>query len=563
MREKTLQEVVEKEVNVEHFLASGPRLRPHWPAKLLYCTAGLVACVLLMVTPLMRIHDKVITLHLTPGELLAQVSSWLPDKPGGLDRGTGAFAEFFALLGLAFLCYGLAAQQQRRSRDENQRAARGLVWSGALLAGGILVVTPAMLSHDILVYASYSQLLAVYHANPYFVPIATFPNDVFAIYNYWSQTVAAYGPIWVLVCGAFGWLLRPDPGAYALAFRLFALLFHLLNIWLVGRILQVMGRSGRTVTLGMLLYAWNPLLLLESGLGGHNDCFMITFVLAGVLLAARAEKQGLLLRARGSLPAVAMLTLAALVKFTALPILAIYLLFLACKALRPTAESPRALRQALHNWRAALPILVGSIVTALLLALAFYGPFWLGHSLTKIIVSFENPPSAVYAENSFMRSVAEWQLLHSNVHNRLLGLLGNRHLWDDISLAGMAFCLLAGSMLLWRKPTTRSFVVVSLATMSLALLVTPWFFAWYITWLLGLGVLCLQARLNRVEVALLALVFTFSGSALLTYLFNGGLFGTHYYLVSLFTMLPPACAFLLTLVLWRPGHGEKKGERMQ
>lgn len=564
MLEKDLQEVPEKVSHTERPLPNARQAEARWPKGLLCCAVGLVACVLLMVTPLVRIPDRVLTLHLAAGEFLAGASNWLPGHPGGLDRVTGAYSEFFSLLGLAFLCYGLGALLVRRfSGGENQRMARGLIWSGTLLAGTIFVVTPAMLSHDILVYASYSRLLAIYHANPYFVPISTFPHDYFAIYNYWSKTVAAYGPIWVLVCGAFGGLLRPDPEAYVLAFRIFALLFHLLNLWLVGRILQTMGRSTRTVTLGMLLYAWNPLLLLESGLGGHNDGFMMTFVLAGILLATSAEKRGLALHARGYLPAISMLTLAALVKFTALPILAVYLLFLGCKALRPTQESPLALRQALHNWPAALRVLAGASIAALLLTLTLYGPFWLGHDLTGIVASFKNPPSALYSENSFMRSVAEWQLIHPDAHTALLDLLGNRHLWDGLSLAGIVFCLLVGSTRLWRKPTTRTFVIVALATMSLVLLITPWFYAWYITWLLALGVICLPVRLNRVEAALLALVFVFSGSALLTYLFHGGLFGANTFLVGLCTMLPPACAFLLTLLLWRPGSFEKKGETKQ
>ncbi len=475
-----------------------------------------------------------------------------------------AYLEFFGLLSLAFLCYGLGALLVRRQFvTASQRTLRGLIWLGALLGGTIFLLTPALLSHDILVYAAYSRILTAYHANPYFVPIAAFPHDPFSLHNYWFRSVSAYGPIWILVCGFFGWFVGPNQSAYVLAFRLFALFFDLLNIWLVGRTLQVLGRSARTVTLGMLLYAWNPLLLLESGLGGHNDGFMMTFVLAGILLAASAEKHGQLLRARGYLPAAAMLTLAALIKFTALPILAAYLLFLACKALCPAAESSRKPRLILRDWRLTLPILAWSGLCAGLLVLVLYGPFWLGHSLSAIVGAFKGPPSSLYAQNSFMRSMMEWQKYHLNVHNALLGLLSNRGFWDDLTIVSIVFCLLLGTVRLLRKPTTRTFIMVALATMSLVLLVTPWFFAWYITWLLALGVVSLPVRLDRFEAALLALVFTFSFSALFTYLFNGNLFGSSYYLVSLFSTVPPVCAFLLTLALWRPAGSDRTGARKQ
>lgn len=529
---------------------------PRWITGFTLSFLGLVLCALLSVTPLIRVPDAVITLHLPTGELLARASNWLPARLGSLDKAASAFTEFFALLILAFLCYGLGALLLRRqSPTNNQRVLRGLIWLVAVLVGLIYVATPAMLSHDIIVYANYSRILGAYHVNPYFVTGATFPQDPFTLLNYWSKAISAYGPAWILVCGFFGQMLKPDPATYVTAFRLFALGCNLLNIWLVGRVLHNMGRSARTVTLGMLLFAWNPLLLLESALGGHNDSFMLTFILAGVLLAARAERHGLLPRARGYLPAVAALVLAALVKFTALPILVIYLLFLVSKALRPTADSPREPRLALRNWRPALLILCWSGLTGGLLVLAFYGPFWLGHHPTAILGSFQNAPSSLAAENSFLRSLAEWQKYHPGMQNGVLNLLGMRRFWDDLTILGIVLCLLLGTLRLWQKPTTRTFAVISLLTMSVVLLITPWFFSWYITWLLGLAFVSLPTRQNRFEMALLAFVCTFSFSALITYLFNGNLFGPRYYLVSLFTTIPPVCAFLLTLLWWQPRRG--------
>jgi hypothetical protein len=421
-----------------------------------------------------------------------------------------------------------------------------------------------MLSHDILVYASFGRVLGTYHANPYFVPISAFPQDPFTALNYWSAAVSAYGPIWTLLCGFFGWLLSPDPAAYVVIFRLVALAAQLLNIWLVERILQTLGRSPRVVTLGMLLYAWNPLLLLESGLGGHNDGLMLTFVLTGILLAVSAEAREQLLYARGYLPAVVALTLAVLVKFTALPILAMYLLFLLYKLLRSTVDSPRELKQALCNWRPALLAFLQSCLVAALLTLVFYGPFWFGHDLQAIVASFKSPPSALYSENSFMRSAVEWLTHHSaQPQNSLLQLLSRRNFWNELNVTAVLLCLLLGAVLFWFKPTTRTFVVISLATMCVILLITPWFYSWYITWILGLAVICLPTGHSRVETALLALTCVFSFSALLTYLFNGGLFGSAYYLVSLFTTIPPACTFLLALILWQPVGNQISGDTAQ
>ncbi|HEY1349429.1 MAG TPA: hypothetical protein VGF67_07395 [Ktedonobacteraceae bacterium] len=529
-----------------------------WLLCLLVCALGLIGCVLLALTTLTRVPDPVVHLHLAAGEILAGVGSGLPLRIGTLSPAHSAALLLVAVGLLAFLCYGLGALLVSRHFAAGRPGAwRSLLWLTTLLAGALLLVTPAMLSHDILVYAGYSRLIATYHANPYFVPIASFPHDPFSPLNYWGHSVAAYGPIWLLVCAGTGVLLPPDPTAYVLTFRLLALVVHLLNTWLIGRSVRTLGGSARATTAGMLLYAWNPLLLLESGLGGHNDGLMMTFVLLGILLAAGAEKRGLILRPRGYLPVVAALSLAVLVKFTALPLLAGLLLFLGCKALRPSMQSPCTL----GNWRSALPVVLSALLSALLLALLCYAPLWVGHSLQSIQASFQSPPSALGAENSFMRSSIEWLHLHpAQAHKSLLQLLSTRRLWDDLTLAAIALCLLIGTRQLWFRPEIRTLLVVALVTMCAMLLLTPWFFSWYLTWPLALAALCLPFCQGRVESALLALTFVFSVSALATYPFTLGLAGSHYYLVSIFTTLPPACTFLLTLLCWRPASRPIIGE---
>lgn len=525
-----------------------------WAAGLLLCALGFVVCTLLTVTPLIRIPDDVIRLDIAAGSLLAGISNWMPVRIGTLAQ--TAYGEFFCALFLASLCYALAALSlQRRSASTSARLLRVYIGLGALLAGAIYIVTPAMLSHDVIVYASYGRVLSAYQANPYFTPIAAFPADPFTPLNYWSQTVSAYGPVWTLICGVFGWLLSPEPAIYVIAFRILGLALHLLNIYLVGRILLTMERTPREVTLGMLLYAWNPLVLLESSLGAHNDVLMVTFVLLGALLAVRAERGGYFLRARGYLPPLIALTLSVLVKFTALPILAVYFLWLACKALA-SGEKPTW-----RNWRSALPALIWCALTAIGISLALYGPFWFGYSLGDILASFRSPPSAIGAQNSFMRSVIEWLAAHPTQRtNELLTLLTRRVFWDDLNYLVIAGCLVGGAIRLWLKPVARTFLLVALAIWSIILFTTPWFYSWYITWIIGLVALCLPMRGTRVQAALLAFVLTFSFSALITYLFNGGLLDSTYYLVSLFTMIPPVCAFLLTLVIWQPGKYQRSGD---
>jgi len=532
----------------------------------LLCAIAYALCALLMAAPLNRAYDPVLRLQVPLGNWLTQVGAWLPANwglgpiPRHAQTNT-SMLQFLALIVLTFVAYGLCALYISRLPAESKRYrhTRMILWAGATLAGLFFVFTPAMLSHDILVYASYSRLLAVYHANPYFVPLTAFPHDPYVPLNYWSGAVSAYGPLWLGICWLVGLLVGPQVAGYVLAFRLFALAVHLLNIWLVTRTLRAMGASPRTITLGALLYAWNPLVLLESSLGGHNDVFMLTFILLGIYLIARAQQRNALTSPRGYLPPVVAFTLSVMVKFTALPVIALFLVFLAWNALRGSAATNAEARASgTLQWEKALNAVVIAGAAAGALALAFYGPFWIGHSVAAIRNSFTSPPSALGAENSILRSIQSWIHVHGvavdTLQGKLLRIFSNRKVWDALNIVMLAIIGLFGALWMWRSPTTRIFTLSALAAMGVLLIVTPWFFSWYVTWLVGLAAVALPVRQSRIGYALLVSTLAFSASAFLTYLFLSGYppFGIWTGLVCLTTITPPLLAFLITYLLWQP-----------
>lgn len=530
---------------------------------------GFLLAILLNVAPLSRIPDPVIHLQTPFGAFLVGAGAWLPSNLGLATNVTASQASsdyvlFLSLIALGFACYGLLAWFIARrpalpADSATYKLVYRLVWIGAALGGLIYVFTPAMLSHDILVYASYSRLIANYHANPYFVPLSHFPNDPFTPLNYWASSIAAYGPLWLVVCGALGFLVGPQVVGYVLAFRLFALAAHLVNIWLVNKTLRAMQRPPRTVMLGTLLYAWNPLVLLESSLGGHNDVFMMTLLLSGVWLAVFAQQQNRLLSPGGYIPPIVAFTLAALVKFTTLPVVGLFVVFLAWTAWRSSqsAEAPLRLSN-WKNWQPAVLIALTSTATAVVVALIFYSPFWIHHHLHDILNSFSNPPSALFAENSILRAILAWSHAHSlpanTLGSKLLTIFSARKVWDDLNIALLGIACLGGVVWLWRSPSLRTFALASLAALGVLLIVTPWFYSWYITWLVGLAVVALPLRESRAGMAWLAFAVAFSASALLTYLYKDGYppFGIWSGWVCLTSIVPPIVAWFVCYITWRP-----------
>ena len=525
------------------------------------CTLAFVVCILLSVAPLSRILDPVIRLQTPFGMQLAHVGAWLPTDVGLTPyrqaslAGTG-YVEFLGLIALAFAIYGLCALFIQRRAPAHNRLALRLIWLGTILAGLIYVFTPGMLSHDIFVYASYGRVLAIYHNNPYFAPLSAFPGDPFIALNYWANATAAYGPLWIYICSLLGFVLGPQALGYVLAFRLFALVMHLLNTWLVATTLRTSGQSSRVVLLGTLLYAWNPLVLLESSLGGHNDVLMVTFLLVGILLSIRAEKRGQLTHPRGYIPPLIAFTLATLIKFTTLPLIVLFILFLTCRALRPAQSPALPFRKAvMHYWRPALLTVCIATISGSLLALALYAPFWIPHNFTGIQHTFTRTPSAQFAENSILLALFKWYEANNHQPDYLvLQVLTARWTWDTINTVVLVGFLITGALWLWRAPTIRTFIFAALATLGGLLIITPWFFSWYITWLVGLVVVCLPLAHNRLGRSLLAFTLAFSASAFATYLFKDGIppFGIWIGWVCLITIAPPLLAFLTAFLKWRP-----------
>ncbi len=568
MIEKNIEELnpAEQQTKSKSAIAPGGRTST---LVIAICAIAFVLCILLTVAPLSRIPDPVLQLQTPFGMQLAQVGAWLPNDLGLTanhlaSQANTNYIEFLVLIALAFAIYGLCGlfiqRQILKAKDHKQdHQALRLIWFATIAAGLLYVFTPAMLSHDILVYAGYSRLVTTYQVNPYFVPLSAYPHDPFMPLNYWSKSTSAYGPVWLAICSLWGFVLGPQPLGYVLAFRLFALAAHLLNIWLVITILRTSGQSSRVVTLGALLYAWNPLVLLESSLGGHNDVFMVTFLLVGVLLSVLAEKRGQLTRPRGYLPPIVAFTIAALVKFTSLPLIVLFILFLAGRTLRPQLSTVFHFKEAvLHYWRSAFLILCTASIASGLVMLAFYGPFWIGHTIHSIQNSFTSPPSSLYAENSILRAISAWNHFHTlpphTIGYKLVQIFVARKTWDDINIVIVAIALIMSAIWLWFAPTIRTFVLASLATLGALLIFTPWFYSWYITWLVGLVAVSLPLSQSRIGRSLLAFTLTFSASAFLTYLFKDGYppFGIWIGLICLTTIVPPLLAFLVSFIAWRP-----------
>jgi Gpi18-like mannosyltransferase len=150
-----------------------------------------------------------------------------------------------------------------------------------------------------------------------------FEKQPFYEYITWRVQVDTYGPLWEYASGAVAWAVHALFGradsliAYIVGYRLLALMLAGLCAVLIALIVR--RSAPQLVPAALLAWLWNPLILITSAIGAHNDLLMIVAILAALLLFQRRRWVWGLLA----------LALAAHVKLTALlilPILGLWML---------------------------------------------------------------------------------------------------------------------------------------------------------------------------------------------------------------------------------------------
>jgi hypothetical protein len=193
------------------------------------------------------------------------------------------FSLFVAIISGLFGLYYLAYRYCVKTKV-SVRLLFGLT-AGIGLA---LALQPYLFSSDVFSYTIYGRIVAVYHQNPFKVPVETFSQDPVYKHLSWGYGFTIYGPVWTLWSAGIGMLWSDNVALQVLFYRLVALAFHLLTglmVWKIsGRYLQVeakQGEKGETRTSSLVLYLWNPLLLIEVS-SAHNDFYMLFFVMLGL-----------------------------------------------------------------------------------------------------------------------------------------------------------------------------------------------------------------------------------------------------------------------------------------
>lgn len=382
--------------------------------------------------------------------------------------------------------------------------------------GLTLVLLPALPSDDVFSYILYGRISALDGANPLLAAPSSFPGDPFLRLVFWQGTRSVYGPVWLLMSAALTHIAEALGGslaAYVLLYKLLGLGAHLANTALIW---ATLGRlAPRRQLAGTLLYAWNPLCLLEFCASAHNDALMLTFALAGVYCLVR----------RWEVPALIAFGLAIGVKYVPLTLVPLYLALVARERLRQGASLGEVI--AAVGWR--VTIVLGVVALTAL-------PYWAG---PKTLGALLASPPAQQLDNSLL-DVVQWPLRAAAQAAGLSRAAAAGAVQSGLKLLGLA--LFAGVWLrgLWRtrglEDMLRGWGWVLLAYVIVG---SGWFWPWYATWIVAAVAL---AEWTELSVAALLL----AGGATTLYaflpLYSAGAYG-----VRALVVFGPALGYLL----WR------------
>ena len=203
-----------------------------------------------------------------------------PLRAGGAERSDLPSTVYLVATGCAFALYLIVLVLLRR------RGAR-LATICALAAAIQLVplAGPLLLSRDAYAYWDYGRLAAVHDANPYVVPPSRFPHDPAerATARAWRGTKSVYGPLFTAASAGLASTSGHSSEAAALGYRLAA------AAGMVGLAL-LSAVAAPVPAFAAAFVGWNPLLAVDFAGGGHNDVWMMVFVVTGLALAARRPR---------------------------------------------------------------------------------------------------------------------------------------------------------------------------------------------------------------------------------------------------------------------------------
>ena len=208
---------------------------------------------------------------------------------------------YLAVFAVSFLLFGSLLFLERRSGAAAVSFRKKLLL--AALIGALLVTVAPVFSIDFHCYTMQGRVMSMHHQNPYVAAPDAFSGDPFAAGIFWTHRVAFYGPFWILISVIMTFFAQNSVFLNLILLKLPLYLGYLLLVHQGYSICAKIAPEKKHIVASFL--AFNPFILLQYLVDGHND----------ILMAALAVWAVNLVYERRYIPGYAVFTLSVLVKY--------------------------------------------------------------------------------------------------------------------------------------------------------------------------------------------------------------------------------------------------------
>jgi hypothetical protein len=144
----------------------------------------------------------------------------------------------------------------------------------------ILAIGYPAFTHDMFNYIFDARILTHYGQNPYQFKALDFPQDDWTRFMHWTHRTYPYGPVWLAITAVPSII---GINKFLITFYLFKGLFlasYLATCFYIYKITNIISKD--TAKIATALFAFHPLVIIESVLSPHLDITMIALFIAAV-----------------------------------------------------------------------------------------------------------------------------------------------------------------------------------------------------------------------------------------------------------------------------------------
>jgi hypothetical protein len=180
----------------------------------------------------------------------------------------------FIILISALLLLFYLYLQGFKAISKNNISTKTIIKIAIIFNLSLLFITP-ITSNDLYTYIYRSRIISVHHENPYIQPYNNLTHDKLynTLNNDWSKNTNVYGPLFTMTGATITFIAKNSLFVSIFLFKFLFIILNIANIFLIKKI----SKSKKAV----FLYAWNPFIIFEFAINGHNDVMQIFFILLG------------------------------------------------------------------------------------------------------------------------------------------------------------------------------------------------------------------------------------------------------------------------------------------